>query len=174
MNWIKYILQIFSLEGETSFTEFMLAAHTEDARRQQKDSGAAGLFSLVDAARTRFSDHCANTVIQTTSDPLYKVQVGWTAPSSSNNQPACLLLTGTIMASPKSSLLNTKIHSNNPPLPEIRILRSPAPVSSPSPNHQFENYSSPTNDSQPHQTNSLLSSFTSQSILRLCQSLQKR
>ena len=27
--------------------------------------------------RTRFSDHCANTVIQTTSDPLYKVQVGW-------------------------------------------------------------------------------------------------
>ena len=83
--------------------------------RQQIDSGASGLFSLVDATRlryityissyipggikrlskdlnligvnlpqirrkfhrTRFSDHCANTVIQTTSDPLYKVQVGW-------------------------------------------------------------------------------------------------
>ena len=146
--------------------------------------------------RTRFSDHCANTVIQTTSDPLYKVQVGWvvvklrgslrnhdfeyscqvgwTAPSSSNSQPACLLITGTIMASPENSLLNTKIHSNIPTLPESRILRSPAPVSSLSPNHQVENYSSPTNDSLPHQTQSSLSSFTSQSNLRLCQSLHKR
>ena len=104
----------------------------------------------------------------------YSCQVGWTAPSSSNNQPACLLLTGTIMASPESSLLNTKIHSNNPPLPESRILRSPAPVSSPSPYHQFESYSSPTNDSLSHQTHSSLSSFTSQSTLRLCQSLHKR
>ena len=135
-------------------------------------------------------------MIQTTSDPLYKVQVGWeavklrgftnrdleyscqvgwTAPSSANSQPACLLITGTTKASPDNSLLNTKIHPNNLPLPESRILRSPAPVSPPSPSHQVESYSSPTNnDSLPHQTHSLLSPFTSQSTLRLCQSLHKR
>ena len=142
--------------------------------------------------RTRFSDHCANTVIQTTSDPLYKVQVGWevvkfrnhdfeyscqvgwTAPSFSNSQPACLLITGTTLASPDNRLLNTKTHPNNPPLPESRNLGSPAPFSSPSPSHQVENYSSPTNDSLSHQTHSSLSSFTSQSTLRLCQSLHKR
>ena len=40
------------------------------------------LFDRTLVPSTRFSDHCANTVIQTSSAPLYKVQVAPTENSS--------------------------------------------------------------------------------------------
>jgi len=153
---------IISLEGEISFSEFMLGAHTEDTIRQQRDSGAAGLFTLVDASNTRFSDHCANTVIQTSSTPLYKVQVGWTAPASSDIKPACLLLSGNTIS--------------NPTLPGSSLLSSPGtdPLFS-GKNDAASLFLSQTNQSSLETDPSFSSKpFTSHSTIRLCQSLHKR
>lgn len=66
-------------EMEKSFTNFVLVAENSDLQLQAQPS-SAGDFQLLGDVRTRFSDHCTNTVTETSSLPKTEIQALWTAP----------------------------------------------------------------------------------------------
>jgi len=68
--------------SQKNFRRFILSTSNENQQRKA-DSGSGGTFQLFGDIHTRFSDHCTNTVIET-SDAREKneIQVMWTAPSS--------------------------------------------------------------------------------------------
>lgn len=70
-----------STEGETKqFSRFVLVAENEDTQRLSIDSGSSGNFQLLGDVHTRFSDHCTNTVTETSNVKKEDVQVLWSAP----------------------------------------------------------------------------------------------
>lgn len=62
------------------FTRFVLVAENSDSHKLNRDSGSSGAFQLLGDVHTRFSDHCTNTVTETSNVEKEHVQVLWTAP----------------------------------------------------------------------------------------------
>merc|ERR1719391_435581 len=62
------------------FTRFVLVAENSDSHKLNRDSGSSGAFQLLGDVHTRFSDHCTNTVTETSKVEKEHVQVLWTAP----------------------------------------------------------------------------------------------
>jgi len=62
------------------FTRFVLVAENSDGHKLNRDSGSSGAFQLLGDVHTRFSDHCTNTVTETSNVEKEHVQVLWTAP----------------------------------------------------------------------------------------------
>jgi len=57
-----------------------LVAENADTQRLSIDSGSSGNFQLLGDVHTRFSDHCTNTVTETSTVEKEDVQVLWSAP----------------------------------------------------------------------------------------------
>ena len=81
---------------EKQFTEFLLVVESSPLRSYEESDGGGseihspsmvtsslrrtGSFQLLGDVLTRFSDHCTNTVTQTSSVAKSEIQVLWTAP----------------------------------------------------------------------------------------------
>ena len=83
-NAHKIIIQHFVLQGQedivtgfkSEFSEFVLVVENEDVEVAARgDSGSAGSFQLLGDVLTRFSDHCTNTVTQTSDVGKTEIQV---------------------------------------------------------------------------------------------------
>ncbi|XP_023341710.1 spondin-1 [Eurytemora carolleeae] len=80
---------IFRLLGRASgdepkrFSNFLLVSENTDSRLHT-DPASAGSFQLLGDVLTRFSDHCTNTITETSSIHKQEIQVLWTAPSEGN------------------------------------------------------------------------------------------
>jgi len=61
------------------FSNFILICENADFRFQSNPS-SAGNFQLLGDVLTRYSDHCTNTITETSSIPKSEIQVLWTAP----------------------------------------------------------------------------------------------
>ena len=82
---------------EKQFTEFLLVVETSP--RQLEDMGPlqmrrTGSFQLLGDVLTRFSDHCTNTVTQTSSVAKAEIQVLWTAPPAGSG---CVTFKATVV-----------------------------------------------------------------------------
>jgi len=67
-------------ERERRFTNFILVSENTDFSFQTNNPASAGNFQLLGDVLTRFSDHCTNTITETTNLPKSEIQVLWTAP----------------------------------------------------------------------------------------------
>ena len=63
---------------------------------QKRPSGSAGSYQLLGDVLTRFSDHCTNTVTQTSSVEKSEIQVLWTAPPAGSG---CITFKATVKES---------------------------------------------------------------------------
>jgi len=64
--------------SQKHFRRFILSTENQNGKM---DSGSGGTFLLFGDIHTRFSDHCTNTVIETSSDvEKLEIQVMWKAP----------------------------------------------------------------------------------------------
>ena len=82
---------------EKQFTEFLLVVETSP--RQLEDTGPlsmrrTGSFQLLGDVLTRFSDHCTNTVTQTSAVAKAEIQVLWTAPPAGSG---CVTFKATVV-----------------------------------------------------------------------------
>jgi len=66
-------------DGERKFTSFILVSENSD-HSLRSDPGTAGNFQLLGDVLTRYSDHCTNTITQTSDILKSEIQVLWTAP----------------------------------------------------------------------------------------------
>lgn len=64
---------------EKKFTRFVLVAENTDSHRLA-ESGSSGNIQLLGDVLTRFSDHCTNTVTETSPISKDEIQVLWTSP----------------------------------------------------------------------------------------------
>jgi len=65
---------------QKQFQRFILTV--ENNRLRETESGSAGTFELFGDIHTRFSDHCTNTIMQTSDVEKEEIQVLWDAPAS--------------------------------------------------------------------------------------------
>ena len=82
---------------EKQFVEFLLVVETSP--RQLEDLAPlqmrrTGSFQLLGDVLTRFSDHCTNTVTQTSSVAKAEIQVLWTAPPAGSG---CVTFKATVV-----------------------------------------------------------------------------
>ncbi|XP_069679173.1 spondin-1-like isoform X2 [Periplaneta americana] len=133
-----------SLQGERiqhnpqKFTGFMLVVEPSNGYLPSWGNGMprsgsmhefsnrnVGTFSLFGDALTKFSDHCPNAVIQTSSIPKSDIQVLWTAPSQGSG---CVVFRATVVESrdywymddgPLSRVLCEDVQENDDDQPEV-------------------------------------------------------
>lgn len=66
--------------SKKEFLKFVLTVANKDQRRES-DPGSAGVLQLFGDIHTKFSDHCTNTVTETSDVSKEEIQVLWVAPS---------------------------------------------------------------------------------------------
>jgi len=64
---------------QKQFQRFVLSSANDDQRRAAQ-SGSAGTFQLFGDIHTQFSDHCTNTITETSDVAKDEIQVLWVAP----------------------------------------------------------------------------------------------
>ena len=90
---------------EKQFTEFLLVVENSPLRSSEDGDvainplgssflGRTGSFQLLGDVLTRFSDHCTNTVTQTSSVAKSEIQVLWTAPPAGSG---CVTFKATVV-----------------------------------------------------------------------------
>jgi len=84
--------------GTKKLTRFVLVAENADTQRLSTDSGSAGSFQLLGDVHTRFSDHCTNTVTETSTVEKEDVQVLWSAPGAGSG---CVHFKATVVVEEK-------------------------------------------------------------------------
>ncbi|XP_059082826.1 spondin-1-like [Tigriopus californicus] len=90
---------------EKKFTEFLLVVENSEEWPNQHSSfgqppaGSSGSYQLLGDVLTRFSDHCTNTVTQTSDVEKSEIQILWTAPPAGSG---CVTIKATVVADDKT------------------------------------------------------------------------
>eukprot|EP00095_Tigriopus_kingsejongensis_P009624 maker-scaffold94_size379870-snap-gene-0.14 protein:Tk09624 transcript:maker-scaffold94_size379870-snap-gene-0.14-mRNA-1 annotation:"hypothetical protein DAPPUDRAFT_321105" len=90
---------------ERRFKEFLLVVENSDEWPDQHSSavkqpaGSSGSYQLLGDVLTRFSDHCTNTVTQTSDVEKSEIQVLWTAPPAGSG---CVTFKATVVTNNKT------------------------------------------------------------------------
>ncbi|KAK2588182.1 hypothetical protein KPH14_004223 [Odynerus spinipes] len=75
------------------FTRFLISAEPES----ESEMSDIGVFDIMDESISKFADHCANAVVETSKVPKEEVSVAWTSPSEGSG---CILIRATILETP--------------------------------------------------------------------------
>lgn len=109
-------LYTVSLQGDKTqflqmqFTEFLLVVENTQTEFSSSSlpnanlAGRTGSFQLLGDVLTRFSDHCTNTVTQTSAVAKSEIQVLWTAPPAGSG---CVTFKATIVENPQVWAMDT-------------------------------------------------------------------
>jgi len=79
--------------GQKQFQRFVLSANNDNQHRPA-ESGSAGTFQLFGDIHTQYSDHCANTIVETSSVTKDEIQVLWVAPPAGHG---CVQFRATVL-----------------------------------------------------------------------------
>ena len=84
-------------EFEQSLPSSPASTTTTSSTPRQVKKGRTGSFQLLGDVLTRFSDHCTNTVTQTSSVAKSEIQVLWRAPPAASG---CVVFKATVVENP--------------------------------------------------------------------------
>ncbi|XP_015180151.1 PREDICTED: spondin-1-like isoform X2 [Polistes dominula] len=75
------------------FTRFLISSETEN----ESEVVEIGTFDIIDDSISKYSDKCANAVVEVSKVPKERVSVAWTSPSEGSG---CALIRATILETP--------------------------------------------------------------------------